>query len=144
MQAERQAPRLRPPGTGPAGTIEFADHGLRDSGAHQPDIRQAWIVIPAITNPGLTPVRSEDLTTPLTCTFHGRQVHTAQVRAGPQTRRGCQVPAPHATTSSPGQPSDKAAIQLQAGFRLNRHEELIQNVGTPLPPLKTRSARKAR
>jgi hypothetical protein len=102
LQAERQAPRLRPPGTGPAGTIEFADHGLRDSGAHQPDTRQAWIVIPAITNPGLTPDRSEDLTTPLT------------------------------------------AIQLQAGFRLNRHEELIQNVGTPLPPLKTRSARKAR
>ncbi len=46
--------------------------------------------------------------------------------------------------AAPGQPSDKAAIQLQAGFRLNRHEELIQNVGTPLPPLKTRSARKAR
>ena len=39
-------------GTRLAGTMELAEHGLRDSGPHPPGTRQAWLVILAITNPG--------------------------------------------------------------------------------------------
>ena len=115
-------------GTGPTGAIEFADHGLSGIGPHPTSTCQGWLVILAITNPGLAPVRSEDFSTPLTFTFPGRQVHAAQVHPGPQTRArpGRPVPAAQAATSGPGQPGDgdKAAIQLQGGFRLNRNQEL--------------------
>jgi len=130
----------QPPGTstGSAGTIEFADHGLLDAGPHPPGTWQAWLVILAITNPGLAPVRSEDFNAPLTFTFPGRQVHTAQVRPGPQTpaRAGHPVPAAHTARSGPGQPGHQAAIQLRGGFRLNRNEELTLLAvlsGTPSP-----------
>lgn len=123
-------------GSGPAGTIEFADDGLWDAGPHPPGTGQAWLVILAITNPGLTPVRSADFRTPLTFTFPGRQVHTAQVRPSPRRRARCPVPAACAAPSGPGQPSDQAAIQLQGGFRLSRNEELTLLAvlsGTPAP-----------
>lgn len=123
-------------GAGPAGTIEFADDGLRDAGWHPPGTGQAWLVILAITNPGLTPVGSEDFRTPLTFTFPGRQVHTAQVRANPRTSNGCLAPAAGAAPTGPGQPGDRAAIQLRGGFRLSRNEELTLLAvlsGTPAP-----------
>lgn len=129
-------PGLSAAGTGPAGTIEFADHGRGDAGPEPPGTGQAWLVILAITNPGLTPVRSEDFRTPLTFTFPGRQVHTAQVRPGPRTRAWCPAPAARAALSGPGQPGDQAAIQLQGGFRLSRNEELTLLAvlsGTPAP-----------
>jgi hypothetical protein len=123
-------------GTGPAGTIEFGDDDPWDADPHPPGTGQAWLVILAITNPGLIPVRSEDFRTPLTFTFPGRQVHTAQVRASPRTSNRCLVPAAGAAPTGPGQPSDQAAIQLQGRFRLSRNEELTLLAvlsGTPAP-----------
>lgn len=124
--------------TAPAWTLEFAERGLLAACPHSPGTPQAWLVILAISNPGLSPVRSEDFVAPLTFTFPGRQVHSAEIHPGPRTRARTGRPAPIASapTSVPGQPGRRAAIELQGGFRLRRNEELTLLAvlsGTPAP-----------
>jgi hypothetical protein len=137
----------QPGGTGTAMscTIVFGEPRLRYAGPYTDGAGQGWLVVLAVTNTGLVPVRDKDFRTPLTFAFPGRQVHSTQIRPGPAARtrggrRASRTPLMPAARADAGDrpgrggSSRPARIQLRGRFRLNPNDNFTLTViltGTP-------------
>ena len=77
----------------PAGHILFGETILYYDGLYGPDIGGGWLVMLAIANKGWPPVRGTDFAAPLTFTFPGRQILSAQISPRPDVRSATRGPA---------------------------------------------------
>jgi hypothetical protein len=101
--------------------IVLGKPGLRYHGPYTADLRPGRLVLLGIRNPGLIPVRSTDFITPLTFTFPGQQILSAQISPGPAARSALPpaIRLPAANTLEPGPGDlDSARIQLTGDFLL--------------------------
>lgn len=70
----------------PAGHILLGETGLCYEGPYGPHAQGRWLVVLAVTNAGWTPILSSDFAAPLTFTFPGRQILSAQISPHPAVR----------------------------------------------------------
>jgi hypothetical protein len=99
--------------------IILGEPGLRHPGPYT-TMEQGWIVVLAITNLGLTPVRGEDFTAPLAFAFPGRQIHATQLSSEPAARAATMpphLPAAHVPAGNDREPGP-ARLQLTGDFLL--------------------------
>jgi hypothetical protein len=122
-----------------AAHILLGETGLCYEGPNAPDAVGGWLVMLAVTNTGWAPVRGSDFAVPLTFTFPGRHILSAQISPDPAIRPARPPTLCLSTKSgrrlSPGDRSP-ARIQVTGDFLLRRGDSCAITVvlgGSPVP-----------
>jgi hypothetical protein len=137
---------LEPPRTAdaePAGHILLGETSLRNDGPYGPDAQRGWLVMLALTNTGWSPVRGSDFVVPLTFTFPGRQILSAQISPDPADQAATRPARPPSLCLSTGSSRllspgyrSQACIQVTGDFLLRPRRSCTIAVilsGTPAP-----------
>lgn len=133
-------------------TVTIAEHG--DSpGPPDPDASaEGWLLLAAVTNTGLAPVRGDDFEAPLAFWFPGREVCAIQIGTKPaRLRSRRRPPVPPAAFDDPGRytaPGSSRApgVTLGSDLLLHRNDAFTLMAvlrGTParsLPPVSLEGA----
>jgi len=127
------------PGTGTAAItgIAFGEPGLRSPGASAPGVREGWLVVLGITNPGLVAVHSRDFTAPLAFAFPGREIHATQIRPGPAAstaKRAPRMPSVKVSAGAGSAGDHAARMELSGDFQLRPgggYSVMLVLTGTP-------------
>ncbi len=137
---------LTPPHAAAAGLaceVLLGEPGLCYDGPYAADAVPGWLVLLGISNPGWMSVRGTDFADPLTFSFPGRQVRSAQISPEPAGRTAARPASPPAirllaANSPQSRPGDRspARMQLTGDFLLRPGDGYTVTLllsGTPAP-----------
>ena len=89
---------------GAAWTMIFGEHSPRPAEPGPDRAAQGWLVLVAVTNTGLMPVRGKDFRAPLVFRFPGREVCAARIRPDPGSLRPGALPGGTIAAVRPDRP----------------------------------------
>ena len=123
--------------------VLLGEPGLRYDGPYAAGAVPGWLILLGISNPGWMPVRGTDFAAPLTFSFPGRQVRSAQTSLEPAAGTADRSASPPtirvlAVNSPQSRPGDRNSARTQVtGDFLLRRETATRSPcsfsGTPAP-----------